>query len=72
MLWQYDRVGTCDAFAGGGWRGFDPVHGTAVGDAHVALAASREASGAAPVEGTYFGPGETSRMSVELKIDVGP
>jgi transglutaminase-like putative cysteine protease len=57
---------------GGGWRGFDPVHGTAVGDAHVALAASREASGAAPIEGTYFGPGDTSRMSVEPKIDVGP
>jgi transglutaminase-like putative cysteine protease len=56
---------------GGGWRGFDPSHGTAVGDAHVALAASREASGAAPVEGIYFGQGDTSRLHVELKIDAG-
>ncbi|MGK7877994.1 MAG: transglutaminase N-terminal domain-containing protein [Xenococcaceae cyanobacterium] len=37
---------------GGGWQGYDPTHGLAVADRHVALAASALPSYAAPVVGT--------------------
>jgi transglutaminase-like putative cysteine protease len=36
---------------GGGWRGFDPTHGLAVSDRHVAIAAAPHPSQAAPVTG---------------------
>jgi transglutaminase-like putative cysteine protease len=36
---------------GGGWRGYDPTHGLAVSDRHVALAASSIPSYAAAVTG---------------------
>ncbi len=55
---------------GGGWRGYDPTHGMAVADGHVALAAAAEAAGAAPVSGTFRGAGMTARMSAELFIDI--
>jgi transglutaminase-like putative cysteine protease len=54
---------------GGGWRGYDPSHGIAVADAHVCLAASCKAPGAAPVEGCWYGDEAQSRMEVELAID---
>lgn len=37
---------------GGGWRGFDPTLGLAVGDRHVAIAAAANPQQAAPVSGT--------------------
>lgn len=37
---------------GGGWRGYDPTHGLAVGDRHIALVASANPAYAAPVTGT--------------------
>lgn len=37
---------------GGGWRGFDPTLGLAVGDRHIAIAAAPLPSQAAPVSGT--------------------
>ncbi|MGH2416540.1 MAG: transglutaminase family protein [Microcystaceae cyanobacterium] len=36
---------------GGGWRGYDPTHGLAVSDRHIALAASASPNYAAPVIG---------------------
>ena len=36
---------------GGGWRGFDPTHGLAVSDRHIALAAAPNPAQAAPVTG---------------------
>lgn len=37
---------------GGGWRGYDPTHGLAVADRHIALVASALPSYAAPIIGT--------------------
>ena len=53
---------------GGGWRGYDPTHGLVVADRHVALAASHDPTGAAPVSGTFRGTGITARM--EYVIDL--
>jgi transglutaminase-like putative cysteine protease len=53
---------------GGGWRGYDPTHATAVADAHVAVAACREPAGAAPIEGGFTGPQVSSTMEVSLEI----
>ncbi len=56
---------------GGGWRGYDPAHGLAVADKHVALAASYLPSEAAPVQGTFRGTSATASMKVELLIETG-
>lgn len=53
---------------GGGWRGFDPSRGVAVVEEHVALAASAESSGAAPIAGTIRGENVTSTMRAEIDI----
>ena len=54
---------------GAGWRGYDPTHGLAVSDRHVALASGAEAILAAPTAGTFRGTGVTSRMEVGLRIE---
>lgn len=56
---------------GDGWRGFDPTHGEAVADAHVALAAAARPEDAAPIEGSYYGAAR-STLTTELTIDVDP
>lgn len=53
---------------GGGWRGYDPTHGLAVADHHVAVAACSEPKGAAPIEGTFRGTGAASRMEAQVEI----
>jgi transglutaminase-like putative cysteine protease len=53
---------------GGGWRGYDPSHGTAVADGHVAVAAAGLPAGAMPVDGAFYGDGAESRMEFELGI----
>jgi transglutaminase-like putative cysteine protease len=40
---------------GFGWRGYDPTHGLAVADRHIALAAAALLPNAAPVTGTFRG-----------------
>lgn len=55
---------------GGGWRGFDPSHGLAVADRHVAVAAAARAEDAAPIEGSFYGEAESS-LRAEVHIDVG-
>lgn len=57
---------------GGGWRGYDPSHGTAVADAHVSVAASATAAGAMPVHGSFYGDGAHADMSFELSIRTDP
>jgi transglutaminase-like putative cysteine protease len=52
---------------GVGWRGFDPTHGTEVGDAHVAVAAAADPDGASPVSGTYIGEAG-STLTAEVRI----
>jgi transglutaminase-like putative cysteine protease len=51
---------------GAGWRGFDPTNGLAVGDRHIAVAASADPQFAAPVSATYRG----NDVEAELYADV--
>ena len=55
---------------GYGWRGYDPTHGTPVGDDHVAVAAAPTAGAVTPVEGGYNFKGEviTSTLATEIRI----
>ncbi len=43
---------------GGGWRGFDPTTGLAVGEDHIAIARAAHPVNAAPVTGNYRGSAE--------------
>ena len=57
---------------GGGWRGFDPTHGLAVADRHVAIAASPFPRYTAPVSGSTLattGP-VTATLEAEVRITV--
>jgi transglutaminase-like putative cysteine protease len=53
---------------GGGWRGYDPTQSTLVTDLHVAVAASHEPAGAAPIQGAYFGESVPSKMEAWVQI----
>jgi transglutaminase-like putative cysteine protease len=56
---------------GGGWRGFDPTHGLAVADRHVALVASAFPQRTAPVNGsTQEGGRVDSSLSTEVRVRV--
>jgi transglutaminase-like putative cysteine protease len=57
-------------FPGGGWRGYDPTQGMAVGDRHVALVASAIPKQAAPISGTFRGSAVRSQMNAHLSIKV--
>ena len=54
---------------GGGWRGYDPSRGLAVGTSHVAVAAAAHTSLAAPISGSYRGTAE-AEMSVSILVNV--
>lgn len=56
---------------GAGWRGYDPTHGLAVADGHIALVATPDYRYAAPVTGTLRGIGATAQMSYTLTIEKG-
>jgi transglutaminase-like putative cysteine protease len=51
-----------------GWLGFDPANGFCPMDAHVRVAASLDALGAAPLRGTRYGVGAET---LEIAIKVG-
>ncbi|GAB4237521.1 MAG: transglutaminase family protein [Stanieria sp.] len=56
---------------GAGWRGYDPTHGLAVSDRHIALAASAVPSYAAPISGTVNSQNGTkvdSRLEAQIMI----
>lgn len=55
---------------GAGWIGYDPTHGLAVADAHVAVAAAAKPAGAAPLSGSFRGSKVESTMKTSLTIDV--
>jgi transglutaminase-like putative cysteine protease len=55
---------------GAGWRGFDPLQGVAVSDLHIAVAASAQPSGAAPVSGTLRGTNPVATLDVDLHIEI--
>lgn len=55
---------------GAGWRGYDPSHGLAIADGHVAIAASSYPKFAAPVSGTFRGEATTSMRSIiQIRIE---
>lgn len=57
---------------GAGWRGFDPTHGLAVSDRHIALVASAFPRYAAPISGSFSQTGGAqSKMSYQLVIQGG-
>jgi len=55
---------------GHGWRGYDPTHGTLVGEEHVAVAAAPAAEAVTPVEGGYRFRGETLVSTLETDIRI--
>ncbi len=54
-----------------GWRGFDPMHGVAVTDGHVALCAAPDQAATMPVEGGFYGNGVTSTLDYSVEIATG-
>ncbi|MBN9670618.1 transglutaminase family protein [Roseibium aggregatum] len=58
-------------FPGAGWRGYDPTHGIAVRDGHVALAAAPDQEATMPVEGGFWGNGVTSTLDYRVRIEAG-
>lgn len=54
---------------GGGWRGFDPVHGLAVADRHISVASAANPRLAAPTTGMYRGTGIDSSIDYEISIE---
>jgi transglutaminase-like putative cysteine protease len=61
---------------GGGWRGYDPTHGLAVSDRHIALSASAIPSYASPIVGditplrSAFETGKSSQSQMEAHISI--
>ena len=55
---------------GAGWRGYDPMRGTAVSDGHVALAAGPTSLAAAPTSGTFRGTSATSTLRTHIQMSV--
>jgi len=53
---------------GAGWCGFDPTHGEAVTDAHVAIAAAAHPGNTMPITGTFLGDGVTNTLDFSLDI----
>ncbi len=54
---------------GAGWRGFDPTHGIAVSDRHVAIAAAPDPQHAAPVTATYRGNNVEAKLYAEVLVE---
>jgi transglutaminase-like putative cysteine protease len=54
---------------GAGWRAFDPTHGLAVADRHVAVVASAEPQNAAPVTAMYRGTNVEAELYAEVMIE---
>lgn len=52
-----------------GWRGYDPTHGIAVEDGHVALCAAPDQSGTMPVQGGFWGSGVGSTLAYAVEIE---
>jgi len=54
---------------GAGWRGFDPTHGLAVADRHVAVAAAADPQQASPVIATYRGTNVEAELFADVMIE---
>jgi len=59
-----------EAFLPGlGWRGFDPTHGLAVTDGHVALCAAPSQAATMPVDGGFYADGVTATLEYKVRIE---
>ncbi|MDF2141288.1 transglutaminase family protein [Paenirhodobacter sp. CAU 1674] len=60
-----------EVWLGQGWHGFDPTHGLAVGEGHVALCAAPDQAGTMPLEGGFWGANVRTllRYTVEIETD---
>jgi len=56
---------------GPGWRGFDPSHGLAVADRHIALAAAPCRENTMPVSGSFRGTGALSSITHIVRMQTG-
>jgi transglutaminase-like putative cysteine protease len=56
---------------GAGWRGFDPTHGLAVADRHIALVASPNAQATLPIQGTLRS-GQGAAVTMQAQVSVVP
>jgi transglutaminase-like putative cysteine protease len=54
---------------GAGWRGFDPTHGLAVSDRHIAIAAAADPQHAAPITATYRGNNVEAKLYAEVVVE---
>jgi transglutaminase-like putative cysteine protease len=54
---------------GAGWRGYDPTHGLAVADRHIAIAAAPDPLNAAPVIATYRGDSVETELRAEVSVE---
>jgi len=54
---------------GSGWHGYDPTHGVAVHDGHLALCAGPDQAATMPIEGGFFGDGVGSTLSYTVEIE---
>jgi len=58
-----------EAFLPGlGWRGFDPTHGLAAIDGHVALCAAPNQAATMPVDGGFYADGMTATLEYKVRI----
>jgi len=53
---------------GPGWKGFDPTTGEVTGANHIAVAVARHPETVPPVAGTFTGPGGSSTMRVDVRV----
>lgn len=53
---------------GGGWRGYDPTAGLAVGDHHIVVAAGSTPRMAAPISGSFRGENITTTLEVDIQL----
>lgn len=54
---------------GGGWLGYDPTLGLAVGDKHVSLASSPLPANTYPISGSFRGTGVDSELKYKIEIE---
>ncbi len=54
---------------GGGWLGYDPTLGLAVGDKHVSLASSSLPANTYPISGNFRGTGVNSELKYKIEIE---
>jgi len=54
--------------SGAGWIGFDPSHGLAVADGHLALVASHDPEAAMPLQGCFRGTGVTATLRHKVHL----